>query len=330
MQMRKNKEEGQYYALLLKVRCVFSTNPGSLTIDVPPSETTRWRAVSRVLRSPLDALFCVVYPSGCTLCGDPLPQFSVTPICDSCWSEMSSDAAPSCLRCGDLLDTFDAALCRACRIAPPPFERAVSYGLYGGRLREAIHALKYGRMKPAAAGLGRMLAAAIAQLHGEAPTEMLVAPVPLHRRRESHRGFNQTRALARFALAALRKSHPGWRLTLAPRLMLRTRNTESQFSLHPHERRQNVRGAFRVAAPEQVRGRHILLIDDILTTGATARACAEALLNAGAESVRVATLARARRNADTTFIPDATDNPTGTRTTPPDFHLSPSFHCEAH
>ena len=92
------------------------------------------------------------------------------------------------------------ALCRACRLAPPPFVRAVSYGVYQGRMREAIHALKYDRLHPAARGLGRMLAEAIAQLAGEAPAEMLVVPVPLHRSKYAQRGFNQARSLAAEAL----------------------------------------------------------------------------------------------------------------------------------
>lgn len=166
-------------------------------------------------------------------------------------------------------------------------------------MRDAIHALKYGRISPAAKHLGRMLAAAIAQLHGTAPGELLVVPVPLHRRRHTERGFNQTRLLAHAALRSLKRTHPEWKLTLASRTLMRTRHTESQASLTNRQRRLNVRGAFRVSASDAVKGKHILLVDDILTTGATARAAALALRRAGAESVWVATLARARRDADT-------------------------------
>jgi ComF family protein len=165
-------------------------------------------------------------------------------------------------------------------------------------MREAIHALKYNRLHPAARVLGRMLAQAIAKLAGQAPDEMLVVPVPLHRNKHAQRGFNQARALAEAAVSDLRKTHPAWRLELAVSTLLRLRATESQAGLSPRERRLNVRGAFSVADRSQVAGKHILLIDDILTTGATARAAAQALVQAGAESVWVATLARARmRNA---------------------------------
>jgi ComF family protein len=182
-------------------------------------------------------------------------------------------------------------------MAPPQFVRAVSYGLYQGRMREAIHALKYDRLHPASTGLGRMLAAAIAQLSGIAPAELLVIPVPLHPSKHAQRGFNQSRSLTAAALKFLRRTHPQWQLTLASSTLLRQRATESQAGLNPHQRRQNVRGAFLVSDPARVLEQHVLIVDDILTTGATARAAARALVAAGAASVWVATLARAQRVA---------------------------------
>jgi ComF family protein len=162
-------------------------------------------------------------------------------------------------------------------------------------MRDLIHALKYQRLRPAARPLGAILAHAIAQLEAQAPAEMLVVPVPLHRAKHADRGFNQARVLAAEALASLRKSHPAWRLTLAPSTLMRLRVTESQAGLTPRQRRLNVRGAFGIANSDAVAGKHVLLVDDILTTGATARAAARTLLQAGAETVWVATLARARR-----------------------------------
>ncbi len=162
-------------------------------------------------------------------------------------------------------------------------------------MREAIHALKYDHLHPVAEGLGGMLAEAIAQLAAEAPAEMLVIPVPLHRSKFAQRGFNQSRSLAVQALQFLRRTHPQWRLTLAPSTLMRLRATDTQAGLTPRQRRLNVRGAFSVSDPSLVSAKHILLIDDILTTGATARAAAQTLLKAGAASVWVATLARAQR-----------------------------------
>jgi len=210
--------------------------------------------------------------------------------------------------------TMPAALCRACRLAPPPFVRAVAFGLYQGRIKETIHALKYDRLQPAARGLGQMLAEAIAQLAAEAPAAMLVVPVPLHRSKYAERGFNQARLLAGHALDSLRKTHPEWRLTLASRTLMRLRATASQAGLTPRQRRLNVRAAFSVSDPAAVDAKHILLVDDILTTGATARAAALALRKAGAASVWVATLARARRVSEFSrgafaSFEDAEDNP---------------------
>lgn len=211
------------------------------------------------------------------------------------------------MRCGDLLNRPTLVepiplpgsnLCRACRLAPPPFVRAVAYGLYHERMKAAIHALKYDRLHPAARGLGRMLAQAIAQFAGEAPAEMLVVPIPLHRLKHAQRGFNQARALAVEALRSLKRSHPQWKLTLASRTLMRLKATESQAGLTPRQRRLNLRGAFTVSDPAAVTMRHVLVIDDIFTTGATARAAAQALQRAGAASVWVATLARARRAFD--------------------------------
>jgi ComF family protein len=161
-------------------------------------------------------------------------------------------------------------------------------------MKDAIHALKYDGLHPAARGLGRMLAEAIAQLAADAPAEMLVVPVPLHRSKYNQRGFNQARSLAIYALDYLRKSHPAWRLTLASSTLMRLRATESQAGLTFRQRRLNVSGAFTVSDPAAVNMKHILVIDDIFTTGATARAAAQALVRAGAASVWVATLARAR------------------------------------
>jgi ComF family protein len=186
----------------------------------------------------------------------------------------------------------------------------VSYGIYQDKMRAAIHALKYDRLHPAARGLGRMLAQAIAQLADQAPAEMLVVPVPLHRSKHAERGFNQARSLAEYAIKSLRKSHPHWRLTLASSTLMRLRSTESQAGLSPHARRVNVRGAFTVSHPAAVRFNHVLLIDDIFTTGATARAAAQVLLRAGAASVWVATLARARRIYDLRANPGDTQGNT--------------------
>jgi ComF family protein len=185
-------------------------------------------------------------------------------------------------------------LCRPCRVAAPPFEHAVAHGLYQDKLRALLHLLKYDGMEPVADRLGSLLAGQISAFQ-DAPRTMLVIPVPLFRAKRRQRGFNQAEVLARATVKALRRQQPEWKLTVAVGLLERRRSTESQAGLTPRQRRANMRGAFFAPSPEKVKGADVLLIDDIYTTGATARACAQALRRAGANSVRVATIARAQR-----------------------------------
>ncbi len=186
--------------------------------------------------------------------------------------------------------------CTPCRLAPPEFVRAVAATIYDGPMRELLHLLKYEGVRSLAAPLGARLADAMVQLRGELDPagEMLLVPVPLFRTRRRERGFNQAAALMDAAVAELRRRCTEWRLRPAPSLLERTRSTESQFALNPRQRRRNVRGAFAATRPEEVAGRDVLLIDDIYTTGATARACALALRRAGARTIFVATVARAQ------------------------------------
>ena len=245
-----------------EARCVFSRDTAIRTTDVPLAQTTRWRAVVRVLRSPIDSLSCALLPSSCALCGSPLPELSSVPICPVCWSEFPVHSGSVCARCGDAITTSAtptvSTLCRTCRLAPPPFVRAVSHGVYEGRMRDAIHALKYDRLHSAACELGRLMADAIAQLAGQAPAEMLVVPVPLHRSKYAQRGFNQSRSLAVEALQFLRASHPQWRLTLAPSTLMRLRATESQAGLDPRERpHQRPRCIFRLRSVKSNGAEHL-------------------------------------------------------------------------
>lgn len=185
-------------------------------------------------------------------------------------------------------------LCRPCRMTPPDFECAVANGLYAGTLRSLLHLLKYDGLQPIADRLGAMLAEHVAAID-ELPGKMLVVPVPLYRGKRRERGFNQSELLARAVCHTMRRLRPEWSGEIGPGILDRQRDTRSQAELSIAQRRRNLRGVFSVPKPEWVRGRDVLLIDDIYTTGATARACSQALKKAGAASVRVATVARAQR-----------------------------------
>jgi ComF family protein len=188
----------------------------------------------------------------------------------------------------------EGLLCSPCRMAPPEFERAVAYAVYQDELREMVHLLKYERMSAVARPLGRMLARAIEMIEVEAGEDLLVVAVPLFTSKERERGYNQAVLIADAALAELRRTRPEWRLQAAHRVIRRVKDTRSQFELTPKGRRRNLQGAFAVADGSMVAGREVLLVDDIYTTGATARACSRVLRRAGASKVWVATVSRAQ------------------------------------
>jgi ComF family protein len=180
--------------------------------------------------------------------------------------------------------------CGLCRRLDPPYAKAVAYGSYSGGLRDLIHLLKYEQVRPAAAVLGRMLAEALATLQDSFGSDpVLVVPVPLHSSKMRQRGFNQAELIAK---AALKLNSLGGRLRLPDRMLERQRQTQSQIGLTRHQRRENLRGAFAVARPEEVAGHEFLLVDDVFTTGTTVSECARVLRRAGASKVFVATVAR--------------------------------------
>ena len=183
--------------------------------------------------------------------------------------------------------------CRECRLAAPPFERAVSYATYAAELRILIQLLKFSGVKGVAKVLGSKLGEAILRLEGVAARELLVVAVPLFGARERERGYNQSVLLAEESLRWLWRVRPGWKLTAAHGILRRKKSTESSFVLSRKGRRRNMAGAFEVLG--DVSGREVLLVDDIYTTGATVRECARVLVRAGAERVWVATVARSQK-----------------------------------
>jgi ComF family protein len=177
----------------------------------------------------------------------------------------------------------------------PDFEKAVAYGVYEDELREMVHLLKYEGMRGVARPLGGMLARTIESLKEEAASELMVVAVPLFPAKERQRGFNQAVLLADAALKELKKSTPEWNLRASHGVIRRVKDTQSQFELTPSGRRKNLRGAFVVSETADLIGREVLLVDDIYTTGATARACASVLRRAGVSKVWVATVSRAQK-----------------------------------
>lgn len=233
----------------------------------------------------VDRLFELCFPSRCVGC-----NARGTWLCQRCHAQLERLPQPRCVHCGNIVDGTirreaqkDAPLrCRTCTQHPPAYARLVCGYVFAGPLRSAIHQLKYRRGRHLAAPLGKLL---IELAQTERITGDLVVPVALHRNREAARGFNQSALLARPVAAALS-------LPLALDALERTVDTASQMALPATRRRENVAGAFR-GVPDIVKGRRVLLIDDVCTTGATLDAAATALCDAGARIVIGLVLARA-------------------------------------
>jgi ComF family protein len=225
-----------------------------------------------MLRETLRALLDLVYPPRCAACGEPA---DAPPFCGVCAEAV--DAVPTgCVRCGL---PGPHRICGACLADPPAFDAVRAGALFGGPIADAVHALKYGGRPALARPLGRWLAA-----RAPLPAGAAVVSVPLARGRRGERGYDQAALLA----DALSRASGARRLRAALR---RVRETAPQVGRTRAERARNVRGAF--AARPAVAGRDLVLVDDVVTTGATAAAAAEALRRAGARSVIVVALARA-------------------------------------
>jgi ComF family protein len=254
---------------------------------------SRWLPVSpsfdfNVARRLLAEAFGIVFPEDCRVCSSPLRNLSRIPVCPDCLSQPQPFVTEYfCAACrtpfmnGAPLD--ENGMCSLCRLGLTEFEAAFSFGEYEGTLRKLIHLFKYQGIAPLGRVFGKLLSTALPR--DVAPD--VIVPMPLHWKRAWHRGFNQSDLLAR-ALSG----RTGLRVA---RVVRRRRATPAQAGLTRAERRVNVAGAFEIKKRHAIGGKHVLLVDDVMTTGATASACAGALKRAGARRVTVLTLARVDR-----------------------------------
>jgi ComF family protein len=252
-------------------------------IEAAASPPLRWARAAAALRAALGLVIDVALPQLCAACREPVDGAG---LCASCWSKLSFIAPPYCERLG-IPFPFDGGpglLSMEAIADPPAYGRARAAVRYDDISSKLVHALKYGDRLDLAPVMARWMAQAGGKLTAEADA---LVPVPLHWRRQWARRFNQSALLAEMIGKA--SGRP-----VAHGALKRVKATPQQVGLDKSARAQNVQGAFRVPAdgkPEVV-GRRLVLVDDVLTSGATIDACARALLRAGAAAVDVLVFAR--------------------------------------
>jgi ComF family protein len=236
--------------------------------------------------APVRAVLGLLYPLRCMGCGARLTEAETDVLCGACLAASERAGAEACPRCAGRRGPHAEGkrACASCGGRSLPFTRSVCAFRYDAPIREVVHGLKFeGDLSPVA-WIARELAAALAGREWFAGIDVVV-PVPLHWTRRLARRFNQSELIAR---RAARAHH----LPLAVRALRRIRRTAPQSALEPEQRAENVRGAFRVAQPEAIRGKTVLLVDDVMATCATVAECARTLKRAGARRVHAAVFAR--------------------------------------
>ncbi len=253
-----------------------------------PAIITRLRSAAA---SAGGALLDMIYPPRCAACGMDLADGSDWPhLCGACSMKIRW-IGDACLRCGLPLgpysDDHDGRWCVSCRTVPLSFGRASAAAIYEDTVSALVRGFKYDRRMHIGATLSAMLCRKANDVLGGAGYDW-VAAVPLHPKKLRERGFDQSQYLASRLASEMR-------VPLLDGAMRRTRETPAQAGLSRTARFSNLKGAFEVARPGDVSGKQIIIVDDVMTTGATCSAAARALRDSGATVVAAAVVARALR-----------------------------------
>ncbi len=235
-------------------------------------------AVLRLLKPVLD----FALPPRCGGCGAIVDE--VDSFCANCWSQIEFLGSGGCAVCGLPLEGTEIDNCGRCLAKPPRLQRSRAATAYGEISRSIALKLKYGRK----VALGRTMARFMAPLLDQLPENAVLVPVPLHRGRIWRRGFNQSAIVARELARRLG-------VDFSVDALQRVKPTPPLKGLSMQQRRRTVAGAFRANPKAELRGRTVVLVDDVLTTGSTANACARVLKRAGAERVELVSWTRVLR-----------------------------------
>jgi ComF family protein len=247
---------------------------------VTPAENNLSQSVFKILE-------LMFFPSFCKLCGKLLDAGGENVVCLSCIKELKPRRSSFCLSCGRFFETYgDPHLCYRCLEEKHEFSLHRSCNLYRGKLKDLILLFKYHKYRILGPRLAAYMYKSLAQ--DEALWWDLdgVAPVPLHKKRKRERGFNQSYELAKYI-----GEERG--IETLDNVLIKKINVPPQTSLPAEQRKINNKGAYEVYNPYRIRGKVLLLVDDVYTTGATIEECSSVLIKSGAREVRAVTLAQA-------------------------------------
>ena len=261
--------------------------PSDLNLGAPAS-SDNWLVDVRA------ALLSVVFPAGCRICEQPLTEATRIPVCNKCLNSFEPIGGTVCDICGNPVESarsnagfeFVCPICAKDEGGSHSFDRVRSWSFYDGAMVRAILLLKFEDIEPLGAMFSRFLAEVVVRAGTNFEADVVV-PVPLHRQRERERGYNQAALIAKPLAKVLG-------LPCKSVLLTRIRPRPDNHVLTARERWDSVRGAFATRPGSHVDNLRVLLVDDVMTTGATLYSCAKALREAGAKSVVGVTVARAR------------------------------------
>lgn len=239
-----------------------------------------------MLRGLLQGIKGILYPDICLACRRKINEAGEKLICSKCYAEIKMNLPPFCVSCGRHIEKKDIGknICKGCARKQLYFDRAYSPCIYEGVTAKLIHEFKYRHKENLANPLSKIMIEFIREYNLPIDYLDLIIPIPIYKTKMREREFNQAERLGSYIAKEFDKE-------LSSGILLRNRNVKTQTGLKDRERKLNVSGSFSIAKNKRLQGSNLLLVDDVLTTGATSSEAALTLKNAGAQTIFVLTLA---------------------------------------